>query len=77
MGAMLQERGNQQAIYTTSAWHYRHRMMTVPDWWAALSQKAPYSDSGLEALTPAADLLGLAPQLDWPAPRKIVKVIRR
>jgi hypothetical protein len=49
-------------------------MMTVSDWWAAFSQKAPYSDSGPKALTLAADLLRLAPQLDWPAPQgKLLK----
>jgi hypothetical protein len=47
MGTALQERGNQQAIYTTSAWHYHHQMVIVSGWWAAISQKAPSSDSGL------------------------------
>jgi hypothetical protein len=49
-------------------------MVIVSDWWAAISQKAPSSDSGLKVLTLAAGLLILAPQLDWPAPRKIVRL---
>jgi hypothetical protein len=77
MGTTLQERGNQQAVYTTSAWHYHYQMVIVSDWWAAISQKAPSSDSGLEVLALAAGLLILAPQLDWPAPRKIESAIRR
>jgi hypothetical protein len=36
----------------------------VPDWWAALSQKAPYGDSGPKVLTLAADLQRVAPQPD-------------
>jgi hypothetical protein len=53
-------------------------MVIVSDWWAAISQKAPSSDSGLEVLALAAGLLTLALQLDWPAPRKIEKnAIRR
>jgi hypothetical protein len=49
-------------------------MVIVSGWWAEISQKAPSIDSGLEVLTLAAGLLTLAPQFDWPAPRKIEKL---
>jgi hypothetical protein len=60
---------NRQSIPPALDSHYHHQMVIASDWWAAISQKAPPSDSGLEIIALAADLLTLTPQHDWPATR--------